>query len=118
MQSTTWNACLHTERLCFLFFKKGKQMRWKLVKKYEKFDRCFINLGMESSLRSSLFSTLQEFVSLLYVAKLKSVNEARYAIFEKKQQKRNKIIDMAARPPCESVLHLHYKRANTVAYMW
>ena len=70
---------------------------------------------MESSLSSSLFSTLQEFVSMLYGTKLKPVNEARYAIFER--QKENKIIDMAALPPCESVLHLYSKRANAVAYM-
>ena len=50
--------------------------------------------------------------------KLKSVNESHYAIFEKKRQKENKIVDMAALPPCESVLHLHSKRANAVAYMW
>ena len=72
---------------------------------------------MESSLSSSLFSTLQEFVSILHGTKLKSVNEACYAIFEKRQ-KGNKIIDTAALPPCESVLHLHSKRANAVAYMW
>ena len=29
------------------FFKKGKEMCWKLVRKFEKFERCFINLGME-----------------------------------------------------------------------
>ena len=84
---------------------------------YEKFEICFINLGMESLLSSSLLSTLEEFVSMLYGTKLKSVNEARYAIFEKKRQKENKIIDMAALPPCESVLHLYSKRANAVAYM-
>ena len=67
---------------------------------------------------SSLLSTLQEFVSMLYGTKLKSVNEARYAIFEKKWQKENKIIDMTALPLCESVLHLHSKRANALAYMW
>ena len=55
---------------------------------------------------------------MLYGTKLKSVNEARYAIFEKKRQKENKITDMAAFPPCESVLRLHSKRANAVAYMW
>ena len=55
---------------------------------------------------------------MLYVTKLKSVNEARYAIFEKKQQKENKIIGITALPPCESVLHLDSKRANAVAYMW
>ena len=100
------------------FFKKGKEICWKLVRKYEKFERCLINLGIESSLSSSSFSTLQEFVSVLYGRKLKSVNEACYAIFEKKRQKENKIIDMAALPPCENVLHLHSKRANAVAYMW
>ena len=73
------------------FFKKRKEMCWKLVRKYEKFERCFINLGMESSFSSSLFSTLQEFVSMLYGTKLKPVNEARYAIFER--QKENKMID-------------------------
>ena len=72
---------------------------------------------MESSLSSSLFSTLQEFVSILHGTKLKSVNEACYAIFEKRQ-KGNKIIDTAALPPCESVLHLHSKRANAVEYIW
>ena len=94
------------------FFKKGNEMCWKLVRKYEKFERCFINLEMESSLASSLFSTLQEFVPMLYDTKLESVNEARYAIFKKKRQKENKIIDMAALPSCESVLHLHSKNAN------
>ena len=39
---------------------------------------------MESSLPSSLFSTLQEFASMLYGTKLESVNEDRYAIFEKR----------------------------------
>ena len=93
------------------FFKK-KHICWKSVRKYEKFERCFINLEMESSLSSSLFSTLQEFVPMLYDTKLESVNEARYAIFKKKPQKENKIIGMAAFPPCESVLHLHSKNAN------
>ena len=82
------------------FFKKGKEMCWKLVRKYEKFERCFINLGMESSFSSSLFSTLQEFVSMLYGTKLKSVNKACFATFEKKRQKENRIIDLTALPPC------------------
>ena len=73
---------------------------------------------MESSLSSSVFSTLQEFVSMLYGTKLKSVNEARHAVYEKKRQKENKIIDMAALPRCESVLPLHSQRENAVAYMW
>ena len=57
-------------------------------------------------------------MSILYGTKLKSVNEACYAIFEKKRQKGNKIIDMADLPPYKSVLRLHSKRANAVAYMW
>ena len=94
------------------FFKKGKEMCWKLVRKYEKFERCFINLEMESSLASSLFSTLQEFVPMLYDTKRESVNEARYAIFKKKRQIENKIIGMSAFPPCESILHFHSNNAN------
>ena len=38
---------------------------------------------------------------MLYGTKLKSVNEARYTIFEKKRQKEDRMIDMAALPPCE-----------------
>ena len=60
-------------------------------------------------------------MSILNGTKLKSVNEARYAIFateRQTRQKENKITDMAAFPPCESVLRLHSKRANAVAYMW
>ena len=72
------------------FFKKGKEMCWKLVKKYEKFERFFINLGMESPLSSSLFSALQEFVSMLYCTKLKSVNDARYAYLRRSDRKRTK----------------------------
>ena len=86
------------------FIKKGKEMCWKLFRKYEKFERCFINLEMESSLPSSLFSTLQEFVSMLYGAKLESVNEDRYAIFEALYLRRSESL--------KESLHLHSKRAN------
>ena len=48
------------------FFKKGKEMCWKLVRKFEKFERCFINLGMESSLSSSLFSTTKICVNVVW----------------------------------------------------
>ena len=55
---------------------------------------------------------------MLYGTKLKSVNEARYAVYEKKRQKENKIIDLAPLPRCESVPPVHSQRANAVAYMW
>ena len=32
--------------------------------------------------------------------------------------KKKKIIDLSILPPCKSVLRLHSKRANAVAYLW
>ena len=32
--------------------------------------------------------------------------------------KKKKIIDLSLLPPCKSVLRLHSKRANAVAYLW
>ena len=87
------------------FFKKRKEMCWKLFRKYEKFERCLINLEMESSLSSSLFSTLQEFVSMLHGTKLESVNEDRYAIFEK-------TLYLSRSDSLKESLHVHSKRAN------
>ena len=37
---------------------------------------------------------------------------------KKKHKRHNKIIDLSLLPPCKSVLRLHIKRANTVAYLW
>ena len=39
-------------------------------------------------------------------------------LYLRRSDRKEQIIDMADLPPYKSVLHLHSKRANAVAYMW
>ena len=55
---------------------------------------------------------------MLYGTKEKTNDAARWKIFDRKHHRENKIIDMSSLPPCTTVLHLHAKRANAVAYLW
>jgi len=55
---------------------------------------------------------------LFSMVKAKSVDKARLKIFQKKNQRENKITDLALLPPCTSVLKLHATRSNAVAYLW
>ena len=100
------------------FFRKGKEKRWKLMQKYEEFEVYFTKLGSEPNLSEDLFESLEEYTALLYGVKSKSINEARWKIFEKKHKRHNKIIDLSLLPLCKSVLRLHNKRANAVVYLW
>ena len=100
------------------FFRKGKERCWKLMQKYEEFEVCFTKLGSEPNLSEDLFESFEEHTALLYGVKSKSINEARWKIFEKKRKRHNKIIDLSLLPACKSVLRLHSKRANAVAYLW
>ena len=88
------------------------------MEKYQKFEACFANLGMEPVLSEVVFAELEEYVATLYGEKAKSADEARWKIFKKKHQRENKITDLSSIPPCTAVLHLHSKRANAVAYLW
>ena len=54
----------------------------------------------------------------LYRSKNNSVNELRYELFLKKQNKEGKVIDLAAVPPCFSSLYLQIQRANYVSKIW
>ena len=65
------------------FFRKGKERCWKLMQKYEEFEVCFTKLGSEPNLSEDLFESLEEYTALLYGVKSKSINEARWEIFEK-----------------------------------
>ena len=65
------------------FFRKGKERCWKLIQKYEEFEVCFTTLGSEPNLSEDLFEFLEEYIALLYGVKSKSINEARWKIFEK-----------------------------------
>ena len=65
------------------FFRKGQKRCWKLMQKYEEFEVSLTKLGSEPNLSENLFKSLEEYTALLYGVKSKSINEARWKIFEK-----------------------------------
>ena len=81
----------------------------------------FTKLGdslSQEEIRHNLIQ-IEIFICALYKTprKCKGVNEARHYLFRSKLAK-NKTIDLAMLPPCQSVLHLHLKRATFIAHMW
>jgi hypothetical protein len=99
-------------------FKKGKDQCWKVLDNFPKFESYFQQLGTSMELSQETFCQLEEYVCFLYGVRIKSVNEARWRIFKKKQDKEHKVTDLASLPPCKQVLQYHAKRANVVAYLW
>ena len=100
------------------FFRKGKQARWKCMRKHEKFTMAFSQLGESWELNDDNFKILEEFTCLLYGFKDNSVDVVHHKIFEKKFSKDGKVVDLSLFPPCRSVLLLHAQRANYVAKLW
>ena len=74
-------------------------------------------LGTERELSEEIFQQIQEFICIIYGCREKSVNKARFKLFEKKHRGK-KCPDLAMIPSCGSVLRYHTKRANTIAYIW
>ena len=68
-------------------FKKGKNQFWKLLETFEKLHDCFSILGLQYQMSEELFKQLEEFVCYLYRMRIKSVNEVRCRLFEKKNIK-------------------------------
>ena len=65
------------------FSRKGKERCWKLMQKYEELEVCFTKLGYKPNLLEDLFQSLEEYTAFWYGVKSKSINEARWSIFEK-----------------------------------
>ena len=63
-------------------------------------------------------NAIEQYVCALYKSKKKSVNDVRYDLFEKKQNKEDKIIDLSLIPPCFPSLYLQIKQANFVSKLW
>ena len=64
-------------------------------------------------------TVLEQYVCTIYCyPREKSVSVVRSKLFEKKNAKGGKVIDMALLPPCNSSLLLHIKRYNYVAKIW
>ena len=98
--------------MCHHFLEKGKNAYWKLVQKHNRFEECFAFLGTRLALAGETINILEEYVCYLYGVKSRSVNDARWKIFDKKYQRENKKPDLASLPPCHQVFLLHALRSN------
>ena len=65
------------------FFRKGKQVCWKVLESKPKYVDTVCNLGASDVPSTKLTDELEEYVSYLYGAKNKRVNEARHVIFDR-----------------------------------
>ena len=77
-----------------------------------------MTLGNSIPLNDDGLLQLEEFVCYLYGVKTKSVNDARWNIFNQKYKRENKVPDLSSLPPCQQALYYHSKRSNLVAYIW
>ena len=100
------------------FFRKGKPLAWKCMKKKEKFLEAFAAFGTSWTLNEDYFNILEEYVCNLYGNKIVSVDKVRMKLFNKKVSKNKRAPDISLLPPCKQVLRLHASRAMYVANMW
>ena len=92
------------------FFKHGKRSTFEFLMKNRKYQKTFAKLG-DSLSHTEILQSLPEienFLCALYRTpkRCTTVNEARVDLFRSKLRK-NKTIDLAMLPPCQSVLHLY-----------
>ena len=88
------------------------------MKRNESFLRAFTELGTDWDMTEQQVNAIEQYMCALYKSKKKSVNDVRYDLLEKKQNKEGKTIDLSLIPPCFSSLHLQIKRANFVSKWW
>ena len=88
------------------------------MQKYEEFEVSLTKLGSEPNLSENLFKSLEEYTALLYGVKSKSINEARWKIFEKNIRGINK---SSIYPYCllaKVFWGSTVKEQNAFAYQW
>ncbi|KYN03439.1 hypothetical protein ALC62_05715 [Cyphomyrmex costatus] len=111
------------------FFRKGKKRPFFIMTSSgNDFTNCFIQMSKPSENREELLGKIEEFVCHMYGFKrLKYVNEARTAMFQKTYklldkndvfQLPKKSIDGSSLPPCKSELHQQFLRACFIAQIW
>ena len=76
------------------------------MKSNESFLRVFTELGTDWDMTEQQVNAIEQYVCGLYKSKKKSGNDVRYDLFEKKQNKEDKIIHLSLIPPCFSSLYL------------
>ena len=91
---------VYREWLHFIIFSKGKIKCRKSVEKTKKSQNPFSILGENWEVSNDLFFMLEEYVCQLYGYWNKSTDRVRFQIYDKKYIKENKVINMAALPPC------------------
>ena len=101
-----------------VIFRKGKKHCWSARKSNESLIRAFTETDTDWTMAEQQMNAIQQYVCVLYKSKKKSVNDVRYDLFEKKQNKEGKIINLSLIPLCFSPLNLQIKRANFVSKLW
>ena len=76
------------------------------MKSNESFLRAFTELGKDWDMTEQQANAIEQYICALHKPKKKSVNDVRQDLFEKKQNKEGKIIDVSLIPPCFSSLYL------------
>ena len=76
------------------------------MKSNESFLRAFTELGKDWDMTEQQVNAIEQYICALHKPKKKSVNDVRQDLFEKKQNKEGKIIDVSLIPPCFSSLYL------------
>ena len=78
-----------------LFFKRGKQGCFKVMKQCDEFINAFRLLGEKWELNAELIVALESFVCHLYGYKDTDINKIRKKIFDQKFVKEEKVIDLS-----------------------
>ena len=92
------------------FFRKGKIICWKKLKKKLNFTAAFKSLSSDWYFEESTFNNLEEYVCMLYGQNNKDINAARSNMFLQKYSSISKVIDLAVLLPCRSVLYLRGRK--------
>lgn len=115
------------------FNRKAKLRPFKLLESSQKFQEAFIRLGdseitTSADLLESTSKVIEEFVCCLYNVKaVKTVNEARVVIFDKKYRpktdkenfkKSSAKLEASAFPPCNRELEQHIRRSIYISQIW
>lgn len=113
--------------------RKAKLRPFKLLESSEEFQKAFIKLGdpeiiSNPELYKSALKVIEQFVCCLYSVKaVKTVNEARVVVFDRKYRPRNEKekfrkstakLEASSFPPCYRELEQHVRRTIYISQIW
>jgi hypothetical protein len=111
------------------FFRKGKKRPFKLLAKYEEFQKAFASLGDTSIDMEDTFAKIESFVCSMYGYELnQKINNVRFQMFLRNYKIKNtdeaffkknlKNFDASCLPPCYTELLQQMRRAHYIAHLW